>query len=269
MFYHKVEVIFFDVFNSRSICHHAFSSDKQLINVNIKDEISARYSLILQPHNDALLMEIKDLAKQLRKPEGEAGITTGINMNKGNAPMYELTFSLMDFADNEHMLEIGFGNGKFIPDLLLKALNVHYTGIDFSETMVKEASASNQSLIESGMVEIKNASISAIPYPDESFDKAFTINTIYFWESPEHDMGEIYRVLKKGGSAFICFRPSQIIQQLTFDKHGFTPYDVKSVIELMAKAGFTNITHRQQDEAIFNWQGTEIQMKGICVKGTK
>ena len=37
----------------------------------------------------------------------------------------------------------------------------------------------------------------ALPYGDASFDKAFTVNTVYFWSDPTRGCSEILRVLQE------------------------------------------------------------------------
>lgn len=41
------------------------------------------------------------------------------------------------------------------------------------------------------------------PYPDERFNKVFTVNTIYFWNNPIEDLKEIRRVLKTDGQILL------------------------------------------------------------------
>jgi len=213
-------------------------------------------------------MNPKELAAQLRKPEGQQGIETGKSMNDGNKYMYSFTYSLLNLRDPDTILEIGFGNGKFIQDLL-SVNKCQYSGIDFSETMVKEAIDLNQELIRQERAEIQKANLSSIPYPDEKFDKVFTINTLYFWKNPRKDILEISRVLKTGGKLFITIRPKSIVQHLEFTKHGFTLYEADDVKALMESGGFSDINWKLNEEPEFEIQGQKVKLKGLCVFGTK
>lgn len=214
-------------------------------------------------------MDLKEFAKQLRKPEGEAGIGVGKNMNEGNARLYELVYSLMDIGNNERILELGFGNGKFIPDLLNKGNNLFYAGIDFSETMVKEALLYNHALLQAGSAQIREGNISAIPYENGSFDKVFTINTLYFWPSPLENMKEVGRVLKTGGYAYLGIRPKSVMNKIPFVQHGFELYEPEDAKALMEAAGFTDVTYEVRDEPPLSIQGIEIPIQGACIMGTK
>jgi hypothetical protein len=54
--------------------------------------------------------------------------------------------------------------------------------------MIAHAGARNRTPLRSGRVELKVGSVSAIPYPDASFDKVCSINNIYFWPSRGADL---------------------------------------------------------------------------------
>lgn len=213
-------------------------------------------------------MEPKELASQLRKPEGEKGIETGKAMNDGNKHMYALTYRLMDLLQGEKVLEIGFGNGKFIQELV-EEKKVHYSGIDFSETMVNEAVKNNEILIRENKVEIKTANLSSIPYRDENFDKIFTINTLYFWENPAENILELKRVLKTGGKLFIAIRPKHVVDHLPFTKYGFTLYEAEDVKNIFSAAGFVDVKWEENDEPEFEVQGQKVKFKGICISGIR
>ena len=63
-----------------------------------------------------------ELGRQLMKPSGEIGKKVGENMNIANNAIYDLACTMIDFKDNERILEIGFGNGNFFPKYLLRKL---------------------------------------------------------------------------------------------------------------------------------------------------
>jgi len=49
--------------------------------------------------------------------------------------------------------------------------------------------------------------VASLPYPDESFDKVFSIHSIYFWAKPVDCLKELRRVLKPGGLLAITIQP--------------------------------------------------------------
>ena len=63
------------------------------------------------------MMDDRLFAKNLKEPQGEVGKAIGKIMNKINAFITRFTYKEMDIKDDETILEIGFGNGKFINEL--------------------------------------------------------------------------------------------------------------------------------------------------------
>lgn len=49
--------------------------------------------------------------------------------------------------------------------------------------------------------------MSSLPYPAESFDKVFSIHSVYFWVNPVDCLKELRRVLKPGGLLAITIKP--------------------------------------------------------------
>src|SRR5690606_5227869 len=123
----------------------------------------------------------KEIAKQLRKPKGEIGHQVAVKMNESNAEMNRRAIEELNLTTNNHLLEIGMGNGLFVKEIYSKQEDIQYTGLDYSEQMVEEAIKINQQLINLGKVKFNLGTADQIPFHDNSFDKVLTVNTIYFW----------------------------------------------------------------------------------------
>lgn len=216
-------------------------------------------------------MEPEEVAKQLRKPEGENGIKVAKGMNQSNAFLYNITLENLSIKDNDHILELGFGNGFFIKNVLEKAKNITYHGIDFSKDMFNEASIINKDFIENNKAKLNLANISSIPYPNDFFDIVFTINTLYFWEKPLDNLLEIKRVLKKDGIICISIRPKEIIEKLQFSKYGFTLYSVDDVIKLYkdAELEFINYDQKIEPKVEISYRSNNIQTESVCILAKK
>ena len=180
--------------------------------------------------------EIKTLAEQLRLPDGELGIKVGETMNKGNRLMNLETISQLGIVDNDKILEIGMGNGFFVKDILAAGKNVKYSGCDFSDTMVKEASILNGSFAANAQFILSNAD--QLPFGDGSFDKVFTVNTIYFWENSKRTLTEIRRVLKPDGMLIVTLRPKSVMDNLPVVKYGFTTFSKDDAVKLLEENNF-------------------------------
>jgi ubiquinone/menaquinone biosynthesis C-methylase UbiE len=191
------------------------------------------------------------LANQLRRPNGFFGRLVGIMMNKGNDYMNRVTLERLSLNAEDTVLEIGFGNGKYLAQLASQMSGAKIAGVDYSETMVKQASKRNRAFIREGRVEIKRGSSDNLPYDTAAFTKIFTINTIYFWSDPMADLAEIRRVLRPGGTLLLVFRSKNKMEKLSFTKQGFRLYEPSEVMLLVENAGFSNVTlESDQDRAL-------------------
>ncbi|MFT4032089.1 MAG: methyltransferase domain-containing protein [Siphonobacter sp.] len=197
---------------------------------------------------------MRELAQQLRCPDGEAGIHTGENMHINNAHMIEITIQSLSLADGDHVLEIGPGNGHHVPKLFTIVPNLEYTGIDISETMVQEARRFNAP----DRITFDITDGQTIPFPDHSFDKIFTINTIYFWENPAAYCEEIYRCLKPGGTFHLTFVLKEFMEHLPFTQYGFVLYSNDASIDLLKNAAFSIQEVHQETEEITSNTSTPV-----------
>ncbi len=169
--------------------------------------------MIAQANND-----LQIIAEQLRKPFGDAAIEIGETMNEKNRFIYEFVFETMNLQNNENILEIGFGNGRFFKNLFEKCNGLNVFGIDYSEKMVELAENFNEFEIATGKLKLKLASSSNIPFTYNKFDKIFCNNVIYLWENPSYHLQEIYRVLKPGGKFYCGIRSKESYNETPFHK---------------------------------------------------
>lgn len=195
-----------------------------------------------------MLSSIKTyLANQARKPSGWFGrIVAPRVFNKSNGEMEDFGLELMDPQKDEHILEIGFGNGRLISEIIPKLENGKVCGIDISDEMVELASERNSNWINNGKLDLHEASVADIPYPDNYFDKIFTCNTIYFWPHPKENIREIKRVLKPEGQFLCAFRDKSLMKSkssaVTENRDIFQNlYEPGGVKQLFNDAGFQQV----------------------------
>ncbi|MDZ7694300.1 MAG: class I SAM-dependent methyltransferase [Balneolaceae bacterium] len=191
------------------------------------------------------------LAKQARKPSGLFGrLFAGKVFNKANSSLEDMAFEMIPVNEENHILEIGFGNGRLISKIGNAVNPGKICGIDISETMVKQAAKKNKELVERGVVELKKASVEHIPYADNFFDHVITLNTIYFWPNPAENIREIHRVLKHEG-LFLCgIRPEAQMKEMKLIKHNpeiFKHlYTEDSLKKFLSEAGFKHVSATYQ-----------------------
>ena len=208
--------------------------------------------------------DTKTLAEQLRLPEGSLGIKVGENMNKGNRLMNLESIRQLDVTGNDNILEIGMGNGFFVRDILSSAHNVHYTGCDFSPTMVKEATALNQ--VYGSNAKFVLTAAENLPFGDAVFDKAFTVNTIYFWENPATTLAEIKRVLKPGGVLVVTLRPKYVMDKLPVVAYGFTTYSKERAVQLLADNKFEIVSATESEDIDIKMEDQLIANAFLVIK---
>ena len=212
----------------------------------------------------------KTIAKQLRKPSGILAGKVGNEMNKTNSFLYDFTINAMQLTDNESILEIGFGNGKFFDKLFSTANNLKISGLDFSPEMVKAATSNNLSNSKAGKLNLQLGSSDEIPFPDNSFDKVFCINVIYFWEQPANHLKEIYRVLKHGGTFYTSIRTKESLVLMPFAKYGFNIYTQDEWIHMLE----TNLlyfvhTKKTQNEPDAEFDKQLYKVESLCIVAEK
>ena len=200
------------------------------------------------------------IAGKFRNPTGFFGRLVGSAMARGNESAARWTVSLLDLQPDSHVLEVGFGPGVAIQSAAAAIVNGLVAGIDSSETMVQVARKRNAVAIASGNVNLQLGEVSSLLYEDESFDRAFTIHCIYFWEHPIAAVKELRRILKKGGLLAITILPKDKWNRPA-PPDLFTLYHSNEIVQLLSTAGFQDVRVET-----FPQPG---QFPGECVLGVK
>ncbi|OCK50986.1 16S rRNA (cytosine(1402)-N(4))-methyltransferase [Chryseobacterium sp. CBo1] len=199
--------------------------------------------------------DLKILAQNLANPQGEKGIEIGEMMNATNIGMTLESIKTLLIEDNEHVLEIGHGNAGHLKNILNKAKELKYTGIDISETMNKEAGNLNKEFKDQAEFILYEGK--KLPFKDEVFDKIFTVNTVYFWENPVDFLNEIYRVLKDSGTFVLTFAQKDFMEKLPFTAYDFRLYNNSELEELISQSHFKRMKISEKEEEIKSKTGNE------------
>jgi ubiquinone/menaquinone biosynthesis C-methylase UbiE len=179
------------------------------------------------------------IAGQLRKPSGLFGrVVVSRILNRANASMNELTMERLALVPEDRMLEVGFGGGDLIARLAAVVTRGRIAGADFSPEMTQLCSRRFAALVREGRLELRCASVDALPFASDEFTKACTVNTIYFWADPVAALREIRRTLGANGRLVVAFNPPESAAKLPYTRHGFTLYEPAQVRALLEEAGF-------------------------------
>lgn len=196
------------------------------------------------------LIPSRILSLQARKPSGIIGryLMSKI-FNTGNADLNSFVKETLDLQREDRILEIGFGTGKLIKEMADITTEGFVEGIDFSETMLKQASKVNKQHIEKGKVRLKNLECLTLPFDSETFDKLCSINTLYFWKEPNKYFSEMFRVINHGGKIVIGFRDNEQMSNLNLNEDIFSTYSQDDVVNLLLDAGFSG-AHIKKKEGV-------------------
>lgn len=202
------------------------------------------------------------IAGQFRKPMGLLGRLIGNGMARGNAAEQNWTLSLLQIQPADHILEIGFGPGTGIEAAARQATLGFVAGIDVSQTMVQMASKRNAAAIAAGRVDLRLGSVTSLPFPGASLDKALTVHCIYFWPNALDGLREVLRVIKPGGWLAVTILPKvEWAKKRPVPPDLYTLYEGSEVAQLLSAAGFRNVRVEQYPRA--------EEFRRECILGTK
>lgn len=188
---------------------------------------------------ERLRLEFNDWAREGR----------GERMERGHRPTGEQAIARLNLKEDSRVLDLGCGSGWAARLMAARAKPGRVVGIDISDEMIAQARASSA---EFPNVEFRVGSAEQLPFADEEFTHAFSMESIYYYEDMAQALKEVRRVLAPGGvfaSVVDLYRenePShQWIEQLK------VPVQLLSVEEyhqLFARAGFDEVS----DERLYD-----------------
>jgi SAM-dependent methyltransferase len=153
---------------------------------------------------DALLLGVLIYAlNQVRKPSRWFGRIFLWLMNHSHSGLTDWGLKHVRVENNFAILDVGCGGGRTIQKLAALAPEGMVYGVDYADGSVAASQAKNGQLIKAGRVEIKQASVSQLPFPADQFDLVTAVETQYYWPDLVKDMQEILRVLKPGGKLIV------------------------------------------------------------------
>jgi len=166
----------------------------------------------------------------------------GEGMEKGHRPVGEQAIELMHLPTDARVLDVGCGSGWATRLMAQYATGGKVVGIDIADEMVEVAARQSNGFPN---VEFKVATAEALPFRDEEFTHAFSMESLYYYSNMVAALREIHRVLADGGvfvtviDLYLENSPShQWIPTLKVPVHLLGIPDYRTLFE---EAGFVNV----------------------------
>lgn len=140
---------------------------------------------------------------QCKRPRGWLGRLVLWNMNSRHSKVTDWGLSHVTVRANDVVLDVGCGGGRTVAKLAAMTAAGKVCGVDYSAESVAMARKMNRQGIESGRVEIREASVSQLPFTDGMFDVVTAVETHFWWADLPNDMREVFRVIKPGGTLVV------------------------------------------------------------------
>jgi SAM-dependent methyltransferase len=97
-------------------------------------------------------------------------------------------------------------------------------------------------------VDVQWGDVAALPFRARSFDRAMTVNALYYWPDLIAGLREIARVLKPRGKLAVGFRSPLNLLPFTFTWSHFKSYEPEEVAAAMREAGFNGLQVEHRDK---------------------
>lgn len=145
------------------------------------------------------------VTSQFGHPAGPVGWLIGHLMAVKNRDRSEWVLSQLGLNARSELLEVGFGPGADVRRAARVARFV--AGIDHSAEMLRQAARRNRDAVAAGRVDLRQAPASSIPWPNDRFDVAFSINALHFSRDLARPLHEMRRVVRPGGLVAVAVQP--------------------------------------------------------------
>jgi arsenite methyltransferase len=189
------------------------------------------------------------LRTQFGRPSGLVGsVFMRPLLNVANKRLMSASIELLDVRPKDVVLDVGFGGGYSLFLLAEKANRGRIAGIDYSPEMVSAAGRGIAQKNLQSRVRVQCGNVMALPFQDVAFDKALTVNSIYYWPDLLKGLREMARVLKRRGQLAVGFRPPITLRPFTLGWKNFHLYEPEEVAERMAQVGMDVVRVERRDQ---------------------
>ncbi len=210
--------------------------------------------------------ELNELQNQLSNPSGEKGKEVAKKMHESNFSMTKATIDCLNIQPKNTILELGHGNCEHLPYILNKEKELIYSGLEISKTMQLLSQNTFTDFVTLRVANFDLYDGKNIPYAKNSFDRIFTVNTIYFWENPKIFLMQIAKILKPNGKFVITFADRNFMKTLPFVQQKFTLYNETIIKQLIEKTPFSIHKITKNTEKVVSKSNENVIRKYLIVE---
>ena len=151
----------------------------------------------------------RQIVKQFRFPAGVAGRIAGLVManRPSNRARNSWTVDLLGLAADSRVLEIGYGPGLALKQVLRTVTESDVTGIDHSAIMREQATARNREAVQAGRLSLLIGSAEDALVLEPGFDIIYSVNVAMFWSEPQSVFEKLHTLLAPGGLVATTHQP--------------------------------------------------------------
>jgi arsenite methyltransferase len=170
----------------------------------------------------------------------------GEEMEAHHRPITDPMLELMRLRADERVLDLGCGSGWLARQVAALVPQGSVLGVDVSDEMVRRAKRASAGVAN---VSFRSGSAEKIPARDNSFTRAISVESAYYWSDAGKGAREICRVLAPGGSAWILinyYRDNPPCHQ--WGAQYAIPVHLlwaEEWAEIFRRAGFGGVAHRR------------------------
>ncbi|MBF2556787.1 class I SAM-dependent methyltransferase [Listeria marthii] len=183
------------------------------------------------------------LSEQAANPRGIIGEITTKIWSSYFTDLSKWTISNTEMNEPTNVLDIGYGGGSNVKNLVELNKNLTIYGVDISKESYKTATNLNKKAVNAGKVKLSIQDVAAMSYQDEFFDIVYAIQTHMYWDNPQKGFKEIYRVMSKEGIFILSSEKDKI------DYHMDEYKTTASLTALLKEIGFRKVEVQEKG----NW----------------
>ncbi|EJY1097454.1 class I SAM-dependent methyltransferase [Listeria monocytogenes] len=186
---------------------------------------------------------INYLSEQAANPRGIIGEITTKIWSSYFEDLSKWTISNTEMGDATNILDIGYGGGSNVKNLVELNKNVTIYGVDISKESYKTATNLNKKAINNGKVKLSIQDFALMNYPADFFDIVYAIQTHMYWDNPRKGFEEIYRVMSNEAVFILSSEKDKI--EYHMDEYKTTA----SLTALLKEIGFREVVEKEKG----NW----------------